>query len=94
MDDLPSDAEENLELIAESEEAVAALSASGAKKRTRASPAEPTSEAQVLQRVNQKCRCKDENNCFLKVSSATLLKIKMKVRQCHQYIGRYLSLEN
>ena len=63
-------------MIAKSEEAVAALSASSAKKQTRASPAEATSEAQALQRVNQKCRCKDENNCFLKVSSATLLEIK------------------
>ena len=42
----------NLELLAESQEAVAALPVDGAKKWARASPAEQTSEAQVLQLVN------------------------------------------
>ena len=80
MVDLLSDAEENSELPVKSDEAIEGLSARGAKKRTLASPAEPTSEAHGLQIVNQKCRCKDQINCFLKFSRATLLVIKIKVR--------------
>ena len=75
LEDLPSDAEENLDLA--QDEPCAPLAASGPGKRARI-PQEPTTREQLLQRIEANCPCQ-EGNCFLKVSSDTLLTIKNQI---------------